>query len=117
MTISSLVSDGILKVAMLPSANWQEFDSRPLTLPLIAEDYPAKTAAMWNAAYAKFGMPDRNSMVLADPVQVANIMQAFRQDSRYQGGGAGVGFKEAVVPHLDEITPLAKAMGDVNIIR
>jgi len=116
MTISRLASEGILKIASLPPANWQELDG-PLTLPLIAEDYPAKTAAMWNAAYTKFGMPDHNSMVLGDPAQAAKILQVFRHDPRYRGGGAGVGFKEAVVEHLDEITPLAKAMGAVNIIK
>jgi shikimate 5-dehydrogenase len=118
MTISGLVNDKTIKVASLPPANWREIDdAAPCTLPLIAEDYPAKTAVMWNAAYEKIGMPDHNSMVLADPTQVGLILQAFRNDSRYMGGGAGVGFKEAVVPYLDDITPLAKAMGAVNIIK
>ena len=118
MIIDDLVRDGILKIASLPSANWRDIEgAAPFTVPLIAEDYPAKTALMWNAVYAKFTMPDHNSMMVADPKQTVRIMQAFRDDERYRGGGAGIGFKEAVIQCLDDITPLAKAMGAVNIIR
>ena len=118
MNITTLIDEGIAHIAKLPPNNWQEASTvAPLTVPLIAEDYPAKTAVMWNAAYAKFGMPDRNMMVAAAPKDLARIMEVFRADSRYEGGGAGVGFKEAVVSHLDDITPLAKAMGAVNIIK
>lgn len=118
MTIDDLVRERTLKIASLPPANWRDLESAtPLTVPLIAEDYPAKTALMWNAAYGKFTMPDHNSMMVADPKQIIRIMQAFRNDERYRGGGAGIGFKEAVIPCLDDITPLAKAMGAVNIIK
>ncbi len=118
MTINSLVREGILKIASLPPANWRKLEGgAPLTVPLIAEDYPAKTALMWNAAYEKFALPDRNSMMVADPKQSPRIMQAFRDDERYRGGGAGIGFKEVVMPYLDAVTPLAKAMGAVNIIK
>jgi shikimate dehydrogenase len=118
MTISELMRGGTLKVASLPPENWRYVDDdSPVTMPLIAENYPAKTAQMWNAACAKFGMPDHNCMVVADPTQVGLIIQTFRNDPRYRGGGAGIGFKEAVIPYLDELTPLAKAMGAVNIIR
>ena len=118
MTINGLLREGILKIASLPPENWRDIeDATSLTVPLIAENYPAKTALMWNAAYAKFAMPDHNSMMVADPKHTARIMETFRSDERYRGGGAGIGFKEAVIPLLDEITPLAKAMGAVNIIR
>ncbi len=119
MDIETLISKGIAHIAELPPNNWRGIDNNgaPLTVPLIAEDYPAKTAIMWNAAYAKFGMPDRNMMLVANPDDLLQIIAAFRTDSRYQGGGAGVGFKEAIIPYLDEVTPLAKAMGAVNIIK
>ena len=118
MNITTLIQKGIAHIASLPPANWQEADAvLPLTVPLIAEDYPAKTAVMWNAAYERFGLPDRNMMLVADPKDIVTIVQALHEDSRYQGGGVGVGFKEAIIPHLDDITQLAKAMGAVNIIR
>ena len=120
MTINGLLREGILKIASLPPENWRDIDiedATSLTVPLIAEDYPAKTALMWNAAYAKFMMPDHNSMMVADPKHIVRIMQVFRSDERYRGGGAGIGFKEAVISCLDDITPLAKAMGAVNIIK
>jgi len=118
MNIETLVQKGIARIAELPPNNWREIGGdAPLTIPLIAEEYPAKTAVMWNAAYTKFDMPDRNMMVVADSKNVARIVETFRADPRYRGGGAGVGFKEVILPHLDEVTPLAKAMGAVNIIK
>lgn len=118
MHIGTLIQKGMVSIATLPPNNWKEINgTAPLTIPLIAEEYPAKTAMMWNAMYAKLLMPDRNMMLVANPKDVARIVKAFRADSRYRGGGAGVGFKEAVLPYLDRVTPLAKAMGAVNIIK
>lgn len=117
MNIHELLLSGDLKVAALPPANTQDLSADFLTLPLIAEDYPARTASMWNAAYKAFDMRDRNVMVVANPDQANHLLAVLRKDDQYRGGGAGVGFKEAVVPHLDEITPLASAMGAVNILK
>ena len=117
MNIESLLQEGIARVAELPPDNWREVcGTAPLTVPLIAEDYPAKTAVMWNAMYRRLLVPGRNMMLVADPKDLARIVEAFRTDPRYRGGGAGVGFKEAIIPYLDEVTPLAKAMGAVKII-
>jgi shikimate dehydrogenase len=119
MNISALIQKGIARIAELPPNNWKGIgnDTAPLTVPLIAEDYPAKTAVMWNAMYSRLLVPDRNMMLVADPKYLDQIMKAFRADTRYRGGGAGVGFKEAIIPYLDEVTPLAKAMGAVNIVK
>lgn len=118
MNITTLLQEGTARIASLPPANWQKADeAMPLTVPLIAEDYPAKTAIMWNEAYVRFGLPDRNMMVVASTKDLTRITQVFREDSRYQGGGVGVGFKEVILLYLDEITPLAEAMGAVNIIK
>lgn len=119
MNISALIQKGIARIAELPPNNWKGIgnDTAPLTVPLIAEDYPAKTAVMWNAMYSRLLVPDRNMMLVADPKYLDQIMKAFRADTRYRGGGAGVGFKEAIIPYLDEVTPLAKAMEAVNIIK
>ena len=118
MNITTLLREGMVRVASLPPGNWMDADTTmALTVPLIAEDYPAKTAVMWNAMYAKLLVPNRNMMLVADPKDLKQVMEALRADTRYKGGGAGVGFKEAIIPHLDEVTPLAKAMGAVNIIK
>ena len=115
---ADLVSSGIIRVAKLPPENWDDLEAVPFyTIPLLAEDYPAKTAVMWNTAYREFGMPERNSMVIASPDDASVILETFRRDPRYRGGGAGVGFKERVIPYLDEITPLAGAMCAVNILK
>ncbi len=116
--ITKLLASGIIKIAERPPQNPSGVAGAPfLTIPLIASDYEALTPAMWNAVYRAFGMPDRNVMVVADPEKTSTILDAFRGDARYRGGGCGVGFKGAVILHLDELTPLARAMGAVNIVK
>lgn len=118
MNLTTLVHEGIARIATLPPGNWGNADvDAPLTVPLIAEDYPAKTAVMWNSMYQRLLVPDRNMMLVADPKDLKRITEVFRADPRYCGGGAGVGFKEAIIPFLDEVTPLAKAIGAVNIVK
>ena len=56
-------------------------------------------------------------MMVGDPADASTIISLFKSDPKYVGGGVGSGFKEAVLPYLDEITPLAKAMGAVNVIK
>lgn len=117
-SIPDLIRAGILSIAELPPQNFLNPETVPFyTVPLIAEDYPAKTAVMWNTAYEKLGMLDRNTMCVADPANVKLITDIFRRDPKYRGGGAGIGFKEVVIPCLDEITPQAKAISAVNIIK
>lgn len=117
-SVVDLIATGIVRFAEQPPGNWRKLEAVPAyTVPLLAEDYPAKTAVMWNAVYNAFGMPDRNSMVVADPTQVGTILDAFRRDPKYRGGGCGIGFKEIVLHYLDEVEPLAQAMGAVNIIK
>lgn len=117
-SVPDLIRAGILSIAKLPPQNFRKPEGVSFyTVPLIAEDYPAKTAVMWNMAYEKLGMPDRNAMCVADPANVKLIADIFRRDPKYRGGGTGIGFKEVVIPCLDEITPQAKAIGAVNIIK
>ncbi|MBI4132408.1 MAG: hypothetical protein HY474_02135 [Candidatus Sungbacteria bacterium] len=116
--ITELLIAGIIRIAGKPPGNPPNLGDAPfVTLPLIAADYPALTPAMWNAVYERFGMPDRNIMVVADPKHAAAILAAFRQDERYRGGGCGIGFKEIVLPHLDTLHPPADRMGAVNIVK
>ncbi len=47
-------------------------------------------------------------------LQVDEIIEAFRKDTKYMGGGAGVGFKEKILPYLDKTVP--ENLKAVNII-
>ena len=117
-SIEELMNAGILRIAEEPPANPRSISAAPfLTMPLIAADYPAKTPIMWNAAYREFNMPELNVMAVANPAHAALILDVFRRDQRYRGGGCGVGFKEAVLAHLDAVEPPADAMGAVNIVK
>ena len=54
--------------------------------------------------------------MFAEPEHSPTIFAAFRDDPRYIGGDVGVGYKDRVLGLLDDIDPLAKAMGAVNVI-
>lgn len=115
---ADLVSAGIVRIAAEPRDNREDPAAAPAyTVALLADDYPALTPAMWNAAYRALGMPERNITVVANPEHAAASITALRRDPKYRGGGCGVGFKGAVILHLDELTPLARAMGAVNIVK
>jgi shikimate 5-dehydrogenase len=81
---------------------------------LIKHDYTGKTPSMWNALYGKLGLNLRSMMVVANPKDLQLILDTFRKDPKYIGGGAGVGLKEEVIPFLDAIEP--PDIKSVNII-
>lgn len=115
-TVASLIEEGMLKFAVEPKGNPDSLDFPSYTIPLIEHDYPAKTPAMWNAVYERLGVSIRNIMLVGNPKFIPQIFDAFRQDQKYLGGGAGVGFKDEAVKYLDELDSLAKAIGAVNLI-
>ena len=75
------------------------------TVPLIAHDYGAMTPKMWNSVYEHYGINVRNIMVIADPKDIDEIFRHLKSDTKYLGGGAGVGFKDAIISHLDRVVP------------
>ncbi|MBR9701082.1 hypothetical protein GOV11_04415, partial [Candidatus Woesearchaeota archaeon] len=83
------------------------------TVPLIAHDYGAKTPLMWNKLYEQLGLNLQNIMVVGNPKKSSEILDVLKQDPKYLGGGAGVGFKEAVLPYV-QLHP--KDLQSVNII-
>lgn len=113
--VSDLVDANVLSLAEKPQDNVERLDSA-YTIPLIEHDYPAKTPAMWNAACREFGVQAANVMMVGDPKNSRHIMDVFRKDANYFGGGAGVGFKGEAMKYLDEIDPLARAIGSINFI-
>lgn len=113
---ADLLRTKTLSFAELPKDNPESLDFPDYTIPLIEHDYPAKTPVMWNAAYHEFGLDAGNIMLVGDPKQSGHMLDIFRKDAKYKGGGAGVGFKDEVLPYLDELDPLAKEIGAVNFI-
>lgn len=118
-SIMDCIASGLLRLAQEPPeqptlARLRE--APQWTIPLIAHDYPARTSRLWNAVYRNIGSPHVNAMVVADPARVDEIVAVLRGDRRYLGGGCGDGFKEVVIPHLDDVDEVARAMGAANII-
>ncbi len=126
MTLKDLLETGSVRLARDPAKNDYLLDNddsiditrldklKGYTVPLIAHDYGAKTPVMWNTLYDRLGLPLRNIMVVGNPDDSKQILDGLRHDPKYLGGGAGVGFKEKVIPHLDAVYP--EDLQAVNII-
>lgn len=125
MTLKELLQKGIVEVAKLPNDNNFLLNENKLdltrldslegyTVPIVAHDYGAKTPQMWNALYKKLELRIRSIMIVGNPVNAREILDNLKSDPKYLGGGAGVGFKEAVIPILDEVKPAD--LKAVNII-
>lgn len=120
MSVIDSIESGLFRIAAEPDGQPTRDALRGAdgyTIPLIAHDYPARTAQLWNAVYRSLGMPFVNCMVVADPTHLSDIVSVFQGDRKYHGGGAGVGFKDEMLPFLHHIEPIAMSMGAVNIIR
>lgn len=115
-SVEDLMRTHVLTRAEVPLDNPEKLEFDRYTVPLIEHDYPAKTPVMWNAAYTTFGIDAGNIMLVGDPASGEHILSALKKDKRYIGGGAGVGFKDAVVGHLDELDETATEAGSVNFI-
>lgn len=113
--------NGLLKFAEQPINNLG--DSSELEkhahygVALIEHDYPGKTPAMWNAAYKHFGMDSAVAMMVGDPNRAGEILTTLKADPKYIGGGAGVGFKDVAINFVDELDPLALAIGSINLVQ
>lgn len=106
----------LLWIAEKPKGNPDNLNFSQYLIPLLREDYPAKTAIMWNTMYKKLGMDIGNVMGIGNPDDCGKILDALRADPKYIGGGAGVGFKDVAFDLVDELDPLAKAIGSINFI-
>jgi shikimate dehydrogenase len=115
-SVSELLGS-LLAVAAQPPGNPERLDAPLYTLPLLGHDYPALTPVMWNACYERFGFPVRNVALVCRAADLGRIFALLREDTRYLGGGIGVGLKPEAAQHLDHTDPLAQAIGAVNLIR
>ena len=115
--LTELVASKKLTVATKPPDN-------PVTIPesghfsatFITHDYPGKTPMLWNALYREHHLPHQSLMLVGDEADVSDILAAAKHDDRYVGGGLGVGFKDEAFVHVDELDPLAEAIGSINVI-
>lgn len=110
-----------LELAKLPAGNPASLEEliscdRYVITP-IEHDYAGKTAAMWNAAYQHLHMNIRMAMMVGETQFAKEIINNFREDPKYLGGGSGVGFKDENVKYVDELDPLASAIGSINLIQ
>lgn len=77
----------------------------------------AKTPPLWNAVYRALGW-DAVSLPfdLEEEKNLAPFLEAARRTPALGGFSVTVPFKIAIVPLLDEIDPLARAIGAVNTV-
>ncbi len=116
MEDKKMILDNLLAFAEQPKGNLESLDFQKYEVSLLEHDYPAKTAVMWNAVYKKLGMDIGNIMGVGNPEKCAEILDVLREDPKYIGGGAGVGFKDVAFDLVDELDPMAKAIGSINFI-
>jgi len=115
-TLIDLLDSKVISVALQPSGNPQKIRSPQISATFIEHDYPGKTPSMWNAVYKTYGINAQSIMFVGSTDRVSEIARAAKHDKRYVGGGMGVGFKDVIIDHLDELDPLAKAIGAVNVV-
>ncbi|OIO43191.1 hypothetical protein AUJ62_00425 [Candidatus Pacearchaeota archaeon CG1_02_32_21] len=124
-TLRDLLEQEVIKLARLPQKNdfllvddridLSRLDSlEGYTIPLTDHDYGAKTPLMWNSLYERLGLNIRNIMVVANPKDLELIVDVFRQDPKYLGGGFGSGFKDVGIKYLDKVSP--EDLEAVNIV-
>jgi len=117
MALKKLIKDKILYFAQKPENNPNSLNFPFYTLSFIEDDYPAKTPVMWNAIYQEFNFLVANIMLVGHTDDVCNILNELGKDKKYLGGGMGVGFKDEAVKFLEDLDPLAKMIGSVNLIQ
>ncbi len=114
--MEKIIFNGLLNIAEQPKGNPENLDFSEYEITLLEHDYPAKTPVMWNAVYKHLGMNIGNIAGVGNSDQCADILNALRDDPKYIGGGAGVGFKDAAYGLVDELDPIAEAIGSINFL-
>lgn len=116
-----LMNENLMSLAKQPMNNPESLeilDSYPrYALTPIQHDYPGKTPTIWNSVYKTFKIDSIMAMVISDIEDVEQVTKTLREDPKYIGGGVGVGFKDKIIQFLDELDPLAQAIGAVNVIK
>src|SRR5438105_606713 len=72
--------------------------------------------AMQNAAFAALGIDCHYEVREVDDRSLASVVAKLRTDEHIIGANVTIPHKEAVIPLLDELDPLARKVGAVNTI-
>lgn len=108
--------DGLIAIAKLPRDNPQDFDCVRYDLTPVDHDYAGQFQIKANHVFRSLGMDIKFMMVIGKPDDAEKIYDAFRKDPRYVGGGTGSGFKNRAPAFLDELDPLARQIGAINVV-
>jgi len=76
----------------------------------------AKTPPLWNAVYRALGWDAVSLPFDLEDANLAPFLDAARRTPALGGFSVTVPFKVAIVPLLDEVDPLARAIGAVNTV-
>ena len=120
MILEDLFDKGILTVAKQPRSNdldLKTLGDKKLVLIPIDHDYPGGSALMHNAVFEQLGLPYKTVFVIGDPKNIELIIDTFRTDNRYVGGGMGSGFKNKAPRFMDELDDSARVLGSINVVQ
>jgi shikimate 5-dehydrogenase len=117
-TVEELLGSKMLEFSKQALGNPDKLHPGNNTIFLYEEDYPIRSTVMWNAVYKELGLPYQVTALIGQTKNAPLILGVLKQDKTYKGGGLGVGWKDEAVKGglLDEIDPLAAAMGAVNFV-
>jgi shikimate dehydrogenase len=93
---------------------------RDLQVAGIIGDRPsqyAKSPSLWNATFRGLGIRATFLPFDTDPPSLEPLVGALRSEPRFIGAAVTVPYKIAILPLLDDIDPLARQIGAVNIVR
>jgi len=106
---------GLLTLAKTAPDNIQSFAGDYDITP-VDHDYAGQFQKKANHVFKRLGLSLGFALMVGDPTRGEEIYDAFRQDPHYLGGGTGSGFKNKAPQWLDELDPLAKQIGAINVV-
>lgn len=76
----------------------------------------SRSPALWNAAYAELGLDAAYAPFDVPPDRLAAFVRAIRESPGLLGINVTVPYKQSLLPYLDELDPLATAIGATNCV-
>ena len=76
----------------------------------------SRSPALWNAAYRELNLDAAYAAFDVPPDKLAAFVQGLRLSPRILGINVTVPYKQALLPFLDELDPIAQAIGATNCV-
>lgn len=76
----------------------------------------AKSPRLWNAAFQALGLKATYVPFDVPQGRLPDVITLLRASDAFLGGSVTVPYKQAVIPLLDDVDPLARRIGAVNVI-